>query len=104
MWPEWKLALIVVKAETVIRRHRHRFKWYWRWKSRPSKVGRSRISKEIGDLISELAKGNHLEFRDFSVSEPRECAPRRAQNPRTIEQGHIPAKRIVKFKAGRLTK
>ena len=95
--------MIVVKAETVIRRHRQHFTWYWRWKSQPSKVGRSRISKEIGDLISELAKGNRLEFRDFGVLEPREHAPRRAQNPKMLKRIHVPGK-IVKFKMGRLMK
>jgi len=64
MWPEWKLPLIVVKPETMNRRYRRGFKWYWRWKSRLSKVGRSRISKEMRDLISEVAKGTRLELPD----------------------------------------
>jgi len=29
---------------------------YWRWKSRPSKVGRPRISKEIRDLIRQMSQ------------------------------------------------
>jgi len=56
----------------------------------------------LGEIISELAKGNRLEFRDFGVFEPRDCAPRTAQNPKTLEQVHVPAKRTVKFKIGRL--
>ena len=58
IWPEWKSALIVVKPENVIKWHRRGFKLYWRWKSRPSKVGRPRISKEIRDLISQMSREN----------------------------------------------
>ncbi|MBA7696744.1 DNA-binding protein HU [subsurface metagenome] len=56
------------------------------------------------EIISELAKGNRLEFRDFGVVEPRDCAPRTAQNPKTLERIQVPAKRTVKFKVGRLMK
>jgi len=56
----------------------------------------------LGEIISELAKDNRLEFRDFGVFEPRGRAPRTAQNPKTLEQVHVPAKRTVKFKMGRL--
>ena len=58
----------------------------------------------LGEIISELAKGNRLEFRDFGVFEPRDRAPRTAQNPKTLERIHVPAKRTVKFKMGRLIK
>ncbi|MFC1603570.1 HU family DNA-binding protein [Planctomycetota bacterium] len=58
----------------------------------------------LDGIISELAKGNRLEFRDFGVFELRDCAPRTAQNPKTLEQVHVPAKRVVKFKPGRLMK
>ena len=34
--------------------------------------------------------------------ESRERAARRAQNPRTLEKVDVPAKRIVKFKVGRM--
>jgi hypothetical protein len=43
-----------------------------------------------------------LEFREFGVFEVRERAARRAQNPRTLEKVYVPAKRVVKFKVGRL--
>jgi len=58
IWPQWKSALIVVKPETVIKWHRQGFKLYWRWKSRPSKVGRPIISKEIRDLIRQMSQEN----------------------------------------------
>jgi len=62
------------------------------------------VQNFLDEVISELAKGNRLEFRDFGVFEPRDCAPRTARNPKTLERIHIPAKRTVKFKAGRLMK
>ena len=60
------------------------------------------VQNVLDEIISELAKGNRLEFRDFGVFEPRDCAPRTAQNPKTLERIHVPGKRVVKFKAGRL--
>jgi len=65
---------------------------------------RATVQDFLGEIISELAKGNRLEFRDFGVFESRERAPRTAQNPKTLERIHVPAKRTVKFKAGRLMK
>ena len=60
------------------------------------------VQNFLGEIISELAKGNRLEFRDFGVFEPRDCAPRTAQNPKTLERIHVPGKRVVKFKMGQL--
>jgi len=65
-------------------------------------VVRSVIQSFLDEIIVELAKGNRLEFRDFGVFEPRDCAPRTAQNPKTLERIHVPGKRVVKFKTGRL--
>jgi len=62
------------------------------------------VQNFLDEVISELAKGNRLEFRDFGVFELRERAPRTAQNPKTLERIDVPAKRRVKFKAGRLMK
>ena len=58
----------------------------------------------LDEIVTELAKENRLEFRDFGVFEVRRQAARTAQNPKTLEQVHVPAKRIVKFKMGRLMK
>ena len=57
----------------------------------------------LEEIISELAKGNRLEFRDFGVFEVREQAARTAQNPKTLEPVDVPARRRVKFKMGRPT-
>jgi integration host factor subunit beta len=56
------------------------------------------------EIIVELAKGNCLEFRNFGVFEPRERAAKTAQNPKALERIPVPAKRVVKFKMGRLMK
>ena len=58
----------------------------------------------LDEIITELAKGNRLEFRDFGIFETKTRAARTAQNPKTLERIHVPAKRTVKFKMGRLMK
>ena len=62
------------------------------------------IQSFLDEIIDELAKNNRLEFRDFGVFETKMRAARRAQNPKTMEQVKVPAKRSVKFKMGRLMK
>jgi len=58
----------------------------------------------LDNVIVELGKGNRLEFRDFGVFEVKQRAERMAQNPKTLERVHVPAKRTVKFKAGHMMK
>lgn len=65
-------------------------------------IAKDIIQTFLNAIIQELADGNRLEFREFGVFESRERAARRAQNPRTLEKVDVPAKRIVKFKVGRL--
>jgi len=62
------------------------------------------VQSFLDEIIDELAKDNRLEFRDFGVFETKMRAARRAQNPKTMEQVRVPAKRSVKFKMGRLMK
>ena len=62
------------------------------------------IQSFLDEIIDELAKNNRLEFRDFGVFETKIRAARKAQNPKTMEQVQVPAKRNVKFKMGRLMK
>jgi integration host factor subunit beta len=56
----------------------------------------------LDEMTSELAKGNRLEFRDFSMFEIRAEAAREAHNPKTPEPIDVPAKRVVRFKMGRI--
>lgn len=60
------------------------------------------LQRFLDHIIDELEIGNRLEFREFGVFEIKERAARRAQNPQTMEQVSVPAKRVVKFKVGRL--
>ena len=60
------------------------------------------LQRFLDEIISELAEGNRLEFREFGVFEVKERAARIAQNPRTLEKVRVPAKRVVKFKVGRM--
>lgn len=62
------------------------------------------IQSFLDEIISELAKGNRLEFRDFGVFEPKSKAHRVARNPRTGDKVEVPEKTTVKFKVGRLMK
>jgi len=62
------------------------------------------VQSFLDEIIEELAKNNRLEFRDFGVFETKIRAARKAQNPKTMEQVQVPAKRNVKFKMGRLMK
>ena len=70
-----------------------------------TKVNRSMVRDVIreflGQVTDELAQGRRLEFRHFGVFEPRERAPRTAQNPRTLERVMIPGRVGVRFKAAR---
>jgi integration host factor subunit beta len=58
----------------------------------------------LDEVITELAKDNRLEFRDFGVFETRTRAARVAQNPKTLERVQVSKKRTIKFKMGRLMK
>ena len=60
------------------------------------------VQRFLNEVVDELARGNRLEFREFGVFEVRQRASRVAQNPRTLEKVMVPAKRVVKFKVGRL--
>ena len=62
------------------------------------------VQQFLDEVISELGRGNRLEFRDFGVFETKTRKARRAQNPKTLEPVDVPEKRTVKFKVGRLMK
>jgi len=65
-------------------------------------VVKKTVQQFLDQVILELGKGNRLEFRDFGVFEIKERRSRTAQNPKTLQRVEVPAKRIVKFKVGRL--
>jgi putative transposase len=51
----WREALVIVKPETLIGWHRKAFRLFWKWKS---KGGRPRLSRDIRQLIAEMATEN----------------------------------------------
>ena len=64
-------------------------------------VVKSVIQSLLDEMISELGRGNRLEFRDFGVFETRRRGARVAQNPKTLERVQVPPKRTVRFRIGR---
>ena len=54
------------------------------------------------DLFGEvLAKGDEINFVGWGKFEVRETPARTGRNPKTGEEVAIPAKKVVKFKAGK---
>ncbi|MFM2090057.1 MAG: hypothetical protein RLZZ127_546 [Planctomycetota bacterium] len=62
------------------------------------------IQSFLEEMAEELAKGNRLEFRDFGVFMTVSRKARTALNPKTLEKVPVEARRVVKFKVGRLLK
>src|SRR5882672_8880883 len=57
LWTEWRLALVIVKPETVIAWHRRGFRLWWTWKSR-CRMGRPTVPTDIRTLIRTMAEAN----------------------------------------------
>jgi putative transposase len=53
---DWRMALVVVKPDTLIRWHRKGFRLFWRWKSNP--MGRPPLPKDLRQLIRKMAAEN----------------------------------------------
>ncbi len=62
------------------------------------------IQSFLDSIVRELGNGNRLEFRDFGVFEAKIRAGRDAQNPKTMDKVHVPSRRTVRFKVGRVMK
>lgn len=60
------------------------------------------VQSFLDEVVTDLGRGNRLEFRDFGVFEVKQRKGRTAQNPKTLERVEVPPKRTVRFKAGRL--
>ena len=48
VWSEWKSALMIVKAETVVAWHRTGFRLFWTWKIRRGNPGRPNVPQRFG--------------------------------------------------------
>ena len=63
------------------------------------------IQKTLDYIIEALKKGDTIEFRNFGVFEVRERKSRIGRNPnRPTQVVTIPARKVVKFKPGRIMK
>jgi hypothetical protein len=58
--PGWRHALLLVKAETLLRWHREGFRVFWRRKSRSTGPRDSRLSPGARALIERMAAENRL--------------------------------------------
>jgi hypothetical protein len=58
VWADWKSALIIVQAETVVTWHRKGFRLFWRWRIHRGQHGRPRVPPEVRDLIRVMSRNN----------------------------------------------
>jgi putative transposase len=68
IWSQWRLALLIVKPETVIARHRKGFRLYWTWKTGRGTPGRPEVCEEVRELIRKLSMLNPREHLGSMVS------------------------------------
>src|ERR1700691_709710 len=60
-WPQWLESLVIVQPETVLRWRRNGWSAIWRYRSRGHwRGGRPRVSSEVRDLITRIARENFL--------------------------------------------
>ena len=63
------------------------------------------LQKSLDYIVDALAKGEHVEFRNFGVFTIRERKSRIGRNPKKPQNTvMIPARKVVKFKPGRIMK
>lgn len=60
LWRDWRLSILMVKPDTVIKWHRAGFRAYWRFRSRTRRHGRPQLTLEERELIRQLARQNPL--------------------------------------------
>jgi transposase InsO family protein len=60
VWPNWRSAVHIMKASTVVGWHRQGFRLFWRWKIRRGKPGRPVVPKEVRELIRTMSRENPL--------------------------------------------
>jgi nucleoid DNA-binding protein len=63
------------------------------------------LQKSLDYIVEALAKGNHVEFRNFGVFTIKTRKARIGRNPKKpLNTVTIPARKVVKFKPGRIMK
>jgi putative transposase len=60
LWSGWREAIHIVSPDTVVAWHRRGFGLYWHWRSRPGRLGRPAISRDVRELIRQIQRANPL--------------------------------------------
>jgi len=66
-----------------------------------SKDARIVVEQFLEEVKNCLAKGNHLEIRGFGTFKVKNHKARKARNPKTNEEVHVPSRKKVVFKVSR---
>jgi putative transposase len=82
VWAGWRLALVIVSPNTVLRWQRRRFRWYWASLSARAVAGRARLSRQIRALVVRMAQANplwgapriHGELQKLGIAKPNTMA------------------------------
>lgn len=67
-------------------------------------VVRDVVDQFLDRVIDALAEGRRIELRNFGVFEVVQRKAKKGRNPKTGEVVPIPARKAVKFSAGRIMK
>lgn len=59
------------------------------------------VEQFLEEVKSRLVKGNHLEIRGFGTFKVKNHKARKARNPKTNQEVHVPAKKKAVFKVSK---
>src|ERR1700733_16074073 len=59
------------------------------------------VQKTFDSIVDTLLNEKRIELRNFGVFEVKRRKARKARNPRTGDQVHVPPKNVVTFKPGK---
>lgn len=59
------------------------------------------VQMTFDSIVETLVMDGRIELRNFGVFEVKKRAPRKARNPRTGDNVHVPPKYVVTFKPGK---
>ena len=59
------------------------------------------VQRCLDNIMDTVVTKGRLELRNFGVFQVKQRAARKARNPRTNEEVHVPAKQVITFQAGK---
>lgn len=59
------------------------------------------VQRSLDHIVDTLLKSGRIELRNFGVFEVKLRAARKARNPKTNQEVHVPARRMITFQAGK---